>query len=313
MDRFKGKVLLVVNVASACGFTPQYTEMAGERRAAAPARAALASAGAWSRGRGACNAGRCQCSAAARRSACRRCCTGRGCTAGPASPLLTPAHTPPPCTPAELQNKYGGKGLEILAFPCNQFGAQEPGSNSEVKSFAERKGFKGPMFAKVGGVGWGGCAWQPSPLLVLVLASLSRAAPNERPPAAAAAPPVPQTDVNGPNAEPLFGYLKKEQGGLLNADIKWNFSALKTRGPCGWGWELQGFFAACARGGRRPGLRTRRALQTLTAGSRPACLPPPPCPPPAAKFLVDKSGKVVKRYGSATAPLAIENDIKSLL
>lgn len=50
-----------------------------------------------------------------------------------------------------------------------QFGAQEPGSNSEIKSFAERKGFKGPMFAKA--------------------------------------------DVNGPNALPLFDYLKGQQVG----------------------------------------------------------------------------------------------------
>ncbi|PRW33989.1 glutathione peroxidase [Chlorella sorokiniana] len=139
MSQFKGKVLLIINVASACGFTPQYTEM------------------------------------------------------------------------TELQNKYNGQGLEVLAFPCNQFGAQEPGSNSEIKSFAERKGFKGPMFAK--------------------------------------------SDVNGPDALPLFGYLKSAQGGLLTADIKWNFT----------------------------------------------------------KFLVDRSGNVVKRYGSTTSPMQIESDIKALL
>ena len=52
-----------------------------------------------------------------------------------------------------------------------QFGAQEPGSNSEIKSFAERKGFKGPMFAK--------------------------------------------TDVNGGSAEPLWDFLKSQQGGML--------------------------------------------------------------------------------------------------
>ncbi|EFN52049.1 hypothetical protein CHLNCDRAFT_49115 [Chlorella variabilis] len=139
MDRYKGKVLLIINVASACGFTPQYTEM------------------------------------------------------------------------TELYNKYAAKGLEVLAFPCNQFGSQEPGSNSEIKSFAERKGFKGPMFAK--------------------------------------------TDVNGSEAEPLFTYLKNQQGGLLTSDIKWNFT----------------------------------------------------------KFLVDRSGNVVKRYGSTTTPMAIEADIKALL
>jgi glutathione peroxidase len=99
----------------------------------------------------------------------------------------------------------------VLAFPCNQFGGQEPGSNPEIKAFAERKGFKGPMFAK--------------------------------------------TDVNGSNAEPLWTYLKSQQGGMLTSDVKWNFT----------------------------------------------------------KFLVDRSGKVVKRYGSTVAPLQIESDIKSLL
>lgn len=59
----------------------------------------------------------------------------------------------------------------MLIHDALQFGSQEPGSNSEIKSFAERKGFKGPMFAK--------------------------------------------TDVNGSEAEPLFTYLKNQQGGLL--------------------------------------------------------------------------------------------------
>ena len=35
----------------------------------------------------------------------------------------------------ELQNSYGSKGFRILAFPCNDFGAQEPGSIEEIKSF----------------------------------------------------------------------------------------------------------------------------------------------------------------------------------
>ena len=49
----------------------------------------------------------------------------------------------------QLYNKYGGEGLEILAFPCNQFGGQEPGTNAEVLKFAERKGAKFPVMAKV--------------------------------------------------------------------------------------------------------------------------------------------------------------------
>lgn len=45
-----------------------------------------------------------------------------------------------------------------------------------------------------------------------------------------------------------------------------------------------------------------------------AAAPPTPHPPPlCSKFLVDRSGKVVKRYGSTTSPMQIEGDIKALL
>ena len=37
----------------------------------------------------------------------------------------------------ELYSKYSNKDFEILAFPCNQFGAQEPGSNEEIKEFCD--------------------------------------------------------------------------------------------------------------------------------------------------------------------------------
>ena len=77
LSKFKGKVLVIVNVASACGFTPQYSGF------------------------------------------------------------------------QELVAEYGRKGLEVLFFPCNQFGSQEPGSNADVKSFAAKQGFKGVMLAKV--------------------------------------------------------------------------------------------------------------------------------------------------------------------
>lgn len=49
-----------------------------------------------------------------------------------------------------LYEKYNGQGLEIVAFPCNQFGAQEPGSNAEIKAFATDKfGFNGLMMDKI--------------------------------------------------------------------------------------------------------------------------------------------------------------------
>ncbi len=60
-----GKVLLVVNVASKCGFTPQYEGLEA------------------------------------------------------------------------LQRKFGGRGFEVLGFPCNQFGAQEPGDAEEIASFCK--------------------------------------------------------------------------------------------------------------------------------------------------------------------------------
>jgi len=41
------------------------------------------------------------------------------------------------------------RGFEILAFPCNQFGKQEPKTNPEIKLFAENKGATFPLFEKV--------------------------------------------------------------------------------------------------------------------------------------------------------------------
>ena len=70
----------------------------------------------------------------------------------------------------------------MLGFPCNQFGAQEPGTNAEIFEFAKTKyDANFPMFAKI--------------------------------------------EVNGPNAAPLYNWLKSqapdEEG---NEDIPWNFT-----------------------------------------------------------------------------------------
>ena len=39
----------------------------------------------------------------------------------------------------EIYKEYQAKGLEIFAFPCNQFGEQEPGTDAEVEKFATEK------------------------------------------------------------------------------------------------------------------------------------------------------------------------------
>lgn len=49
----------------------------------------------------------------------------------------------------ELYSKYSDQGLRILAFPCNQFGGQEPGSPEEIKKFAAGYDVKFDMMAKI--------------------------------------------------------------------------------------------------------------------------------------------------------------------
>ncbi|MES2491975.1 MAG: glutathione peroxidase [Pseudomonadota bacterium] len=105
-----GKVVLVVNVASQCGFTPQYKGL--ER----------------------------------------------------------------------LWRNHRDRGFEVLAFPCNQFGSQEPGTAEEISSFCSlRYDVTFPVMDKV--------------------------------------------EVNGPQALPLYAWLKAEAPGLLGSrSIKWNFT-----------------------------------------------------------------------------------------
>ena len=97
MKQYKGKVLLIVNTATRCGFTPQYTEL------------------------------------------------------------------------ENIYEKFHGQGLEILDFPCNQFGQQAPGTNAEIHKFCTANfNIQFEQFDKI--------------------------------------------DVNGPEASPLFTFLKSQQG-----------------------------------------------------------------------------------------------------
>jgi glutathione peroxidase len=49
-----------------------------------------------------------------------------------------------------LHDKYATKGVEVLGFPCNQFGAQEPGSATDIQSFCQtRFGVSFPLFEKI--------------------------------------------------------------------------------------------------------------------------------------------------------------------
>jgi len=107
---FRGQVVLVVNVASKCGFTPQDTGLEA------------------------------------------------------------------------LWKEYGPKGLVVVGFPCNQFGAQEPGSAEDIRQFCSLTyPVSFPLFAKV--------------------------------------------EVNGPNAHPVYGFLKAGAPGVLGTEaVKWNFT-----------------------------------------------------------------------------------------
>lgn len=82
LKTFKGKVLLIVNTASMCGNTPQYTDL------------------------------------------------------------------------QEMYERYQERGFEILAFPANDFGQQEPGTNQEIKGFCQTKySVSFPLFSKISVVG----------------------------------------------------------------------------------------------------------------------------------------------------------------
>lgn len=49
----------------------------------------------------------------------------------------------------EVYSRYKDQGFEVLGFPCNQFGKQEPGTNEQIREFAKGKGATFPIFGKV--------------------------------------------------------------------------------------------------------------------------------------------------------------------
>jgi glutathione peroxidase len=50
----------------------------------------------------------------------------------------------------QLQRRYAGRGFTVLAFPCDQFGGQEPGTDVEIRDFCQRNfAISFPLFAKV--------------------------------------------------------------------------------------------------------------------------------------------------------------------
>ena len=164
LDAYRGKVLLVVNTATGCGFTPQYEALEG------------------------------------------------------------------------LYKEYQGTGLEILDFPCNQFGNQAPGTEEEISSFCKLKyDVTFPQFKKI--------------------------------------------EVNGDNAEPLFGYLKGEQG----------FAGFPADNPA-------------------TGL-----LSQIAGQMDPNWESSPDIKWNFTKFLVDRDGKVVARFEPMTDMNAVAESVKELL
>lgn len=141
LEAYRGKVLLVVNVASKCGFTPQYGGLEA------------------------------------------------------------------------IHRRYRDQGFEVLGFPCDQFGHQEPGDEAEIAKFCTLNyEVSFPLFAKI--------------------------------------------EVKGEQAHPLYKWLRRERRGILGTEaIKWNFT----------------------------------------------------------KFLLDREGKVLKRYGPTEKPEAIAKDIEAAL
>lgn len=135
----------------------------------------------------------------------------------------------------KLYKKYHKEGLEILDFPCNQFGHQAPGTDEEIHEFCTAK-YKTSFdqFKKI--------------------------------------------EVNGDEAEPLYKYLKEE--------------APDDREPVGMKNKL-----AMKAINKIPGASKEKGFVKWNF----------------TKFVVDKNGKVVDRFGPTDTPEEMEEKIKELL
>lgn len=110
-------------------------------------------------------------------------------------------------------------GFEILAFPCNQFGFQEPGSNQEIKQFACTR-FKAefPIFDKVtlSTEHFEECTLSDLRHYTICTFIFACQQPYK-------CDAILQVDVNGPFTAPVYQFLKSSAGGFLGDLIKWNF------------------------------------------------------------------------------------------
>lgn len=160
LDEYAGRVVLVVNVASKCGFTAQYQGLEA------------------------------------------------------------------------LYQQDKQRGLEILDFPCNQFGDQEPGTDAQIQEFCSTNyGVSFPVFGKI--------------------------------------------DVNGPNADPLYGYLRAAAPGDFGPSAGPLYDHIKATRP--------------------EAIGTDEVKWNFT------------------KFLVGRDGKVLRRFESMVTPEQIKSDIDELL
>ncbi|KAI4349540.1 hypothetical protein L6164_010119 [Bauhinia variegata] len=132
---------------------------------------------------------------------------------------------------AELHNRYRDKGFEILAFPCNQFLKQEPGTSQDAQEFAcTRYKAEYPIFGKLTFRFQVYIANNCKPRFLgykekveenLLLFALASKIPSLF---ANGDIIILLVRVNGPDTAPVYKFLKAKKSGLWGARIKWNFT-----------------------------------------------------------------------------------------